>query len=170
MEQLLAYLDSIHPIPPDLKEAIKHACWKQLKRKVQIRRTLAIIENEIRTLTSGSLTQRVTCHRIAVPLLKELRFIDPGTITRCEASNNYTHFYLEGGEKLIVSRGLYEFANILAPYGIIRCHQSHLVNLFFIKSLLRKKEYVNELLLTDGTPVPVSRLRLDAVIKAMTGC
>jgi len=102
-------------------------------------------------------------HRIAILLMKETRFIDPADIIRCEAANNYTQIFLVSGEKLIASKGLYDFAEILKNYHFIRCHQSHLVNRKYIKSLL-SHDTVFELLLTEkGMRIPVSRLKKDLV-------
>lgn len=106
-------------------------------------------------------------HRIAIQLMKEIRFIDPADIIRCEAANNYTHIYLSIGEKLIASKGLFEFDEMLQPYHFIRCHQSHLVNRKYIKSLLTS-DTVFELQLTEkDARVPVSRLRKDLVKSAL---
>ena len=102
-------------------------------------------------------------HRIAIQLMKEIRFIDPADIIRCEAANNYTNIYLKTGEKLIASKGLFEFDDILKNYHFIRCHQSHLVNKKYIKSLLAN-DMVFELQLTErDTRIPVSRLKKDLV-------
>lgn len=102
-------------------------------------------------------------HRVAVQLMKEIRFIDPADIIRCEAANNYTHIYLKTGERLIASKGLFEFDEILKNYHFIRCHQSHLVNKKYIKSLL-SRDMVFELQLTEkDTRIPVSRLKKDFV-------
>jgi two-component system, LytTR family, response regulator len=102
-------------------------------------------------------------HRIAIQLMKEIRFIDPVDIIRCEAANNYTNIYLKTGEKLIASKGLFEFDDILKNYHFIRCHQSHLVNKKYIKSLL-SNDMVFELQLTErDTRIPVSRLKKDLV-------
>ena len=106
-------------------------------------------------------------HRIALPLLKEIRFVNPDEVIRCEAANNYTYFYLHTGEKLLVSRGIYEYDEMLKDYHFIRCHQSHLVNRRFIKSLL-KEDTISELLLIDDcSRIPVSRLRKDQVKDAL---
>jgi two-component system, LytTR family, response regulator len=94
-------------------------------------------------------------HRIALPGAKETRFIRPAQVIRCESSNNYTTFYLAGGEKWIVSRPMYEYDELLKDYGFIRCHQSHLVNKKYIRSWV--KEDGGYLLLEDNTPIPVSR-------------
>ncbi|MES2006408.1 MAG: LytTR family DNA-binding domain-containing protein [Bacteroidota bacterium] len=102
-------------------------------------------------------------HRIAIPLMKEIRFIAPSDIIRCEAANNYTHIYLHTGEKLVASKGLFEFDEILKNYHFIRCHQSHLVNRKYIRSLV-SKDIITELLLTENNAhIPVSRLRKDFV-------
>lgn len=102
-------------------------------------------------------------HRVAIQLMKEIRFIDPADIIRCEAANNYTHIYLKTGEKLMASKGLFEFDEILKNYHFIRCHQSHLVNKKYIKSLL-SRDMVFELQLTEkDSRIPVSRLKKDFV-------
>ena len=148
----------LKPIDPvELKKAVGRAMVKQKYNQTQdqIANMLSILKH------SG-----IFGHRIALPLMKELRFVNPEEIIRIEAANNYTHFYLIKNEKLIVSKGMFEFDDILEPYGIIRCHQSHMVNIKMIKSL-KRQDYVNELLLEDGSNVPVSRLRLEAVKDAM---
>lgn len=77
-----------------------------------------------------------------------------------QSSNNYTTFFLKD-EELVVSKPIYEYEEILRGYGFIRCHQSHLVNVRFIKSW--KKEYGDFLLLFDGTEIPISRGKRDSV-------
>jgi two-component system, LytTR family, response regulator len=94
-------------------------------------------------------------HRIALATAKEVRFVRPQEIVRCESSNNYTTFNLVTGEKLLVSRPIFEFEELLQDYGFLRCHQSHLVNKEFIRSWL--KEDGDFLLLEDGARLPVSR-------------
>lgn len=103
--------------------------------------------------------------RIALSTTEETRFVKTSEIIRCESSNNYTTFFLNNGERLLVSRPIYEYDELLSSYGFLRCHQSHLVNKAFIKSW--KKEYGDFLLSTDGTEVPISRGKKEAVKKAL---
>ena len=98
-------------------------------------------------------------HRIALPMMKEIRYVLPSDIIRCEARNNYTRFHLASGEILLISRGLYEFEKTLSFYGFIRCHHSHMVNRSFIRSLLTK-DYVHEFQLLDGNRIPITKQRL----------
>jgi two-component system LytT family response regulator len=112
------------------------------------------------------LNQKKDEHRIALATLKETRFVNTGSIVRCESSNNYTSFFLKDGEKLIVSKPIYEFEELLAGYGFIRPHQSYLVNLRYIKSFL--KEDGGTLLMEDGVQVPVSRSKKEDVLRALS--
>ena len=99
--------------------------------------------------------------KIALPTLQEIMYVRVDNIIRCEASNNYTVFYLQNGEKVLVCKTLKEFAELLTPHNFARTHQSHLVNLHFVKSFLR--EDGGTLLLTDQTKVPISRQNRDMV-------
>lgn len=94
--------------------------------------------------------------RIALPMFGETRYVNIADIVRCEADNTYTKFVLVSGEQVLVSKTLKEYADMLAGYSFLRAHQTHLVNMTYIKSWLR--EDGGCLLLTDGTKIPVSKL------------
>ncbi|SEM83630.1 two component transcriptional regulator, LytTR family [Mucilaginibacter gossypiicola] len=93
--------------------------------------------------------------KIALQQQSETRYVPLTDIIRCQADNTYTFFYLETGERLLVSKGLKEYADILPGDSFLRTHQSHLVNKHFVKSWL--KEDGGVLLLTNGDKIPVSR-------------
>ncbi|RYZ45427.1 MAG: response regulator transcription factor [Sphingobacteriales bacterium] len=94
-------------------------------------------------------------HRLALPTLRETRFVNPRDIIRCESSNAYTSFFLSSEEKIVVSKPIYEYEELLADFGFLRCHQSHLVNINFINSWLKKDG--DYLVLKNGQQIPVSR-------------
>ena len=103
--------------------------------------------------------------KIALPMQSEIRYIALSEIIRCEADNTYTFFFLINNEKLLVSKSLKEYADLLKPNGFIRTHQSHLVNPKFIKSWL--KEDGGVLLLTSGDKIPISKPNKEAVKLAL---
>ncbi|MES2278571.1 MAG: LytTR family DNA-binding domain-containing protein [Bacteroidota bacterium] len=105
--------------------------------------------------------------RIALPLFGETRYVNINDIIRCEADNTYTRFALNGGEQIMVSKTLKEYADMLIGYGFLRTHQSHLVNTAYIKSWLR--EDGGSLLLTDSTRIPVSKLNREKVREMLAG-
>jgi two-component system LytT family response regulator len=142
----------------ELKTAVQKVVQKTAGKK-QNRQ----LENLLQFLQQSQQRQE---HRIALPTFKETRFIKTDQIIRCESSNNYTTFYFEDGEKLLVSKPIFEYDELLEPYGFIRCHQSHLVNRKYIKSWV--KEDGGYLLLEDNTQLPVSRSKKEKVLQLIT--
>lgn len=136
----------------ELQQATQRAIAKH-QQKTQNKE----LKNLLSLLTTQSSKDE---QRIALNTLRETRFVKTGEIIRCQSSNNYTTFFLED-EELVVSKPIYEYEEILKDYGFIRCHQSHLVNIRYIKSW--KKEYGDFLLLYDGTELPISRGKKDSV-------
>lgn len=104
---------------------------------------------------------RTKSQKIALPTLQHTYYVKVDEIIRCEASNNYTTFYLKNSSPIMVSKALKEFVELLAPYNFKRSHQSHLVNLDYVKSL--KKEDGGTLWLEDGTIIPISRQNLEHI-------
>jgi two-component system LytT family response regulator len=104
-------------------------------------------------------------HKLALASVKEIRFVPTREIIRCESSNAYTQFYLTDGRSIMVSKPIFEYEELLLNYDFIRCHQSHLVNTTFIKSLV--KEDSGYLLLNDNTRIPISRGKKENVLKAL---
>lgn len=102
-------------------------------------------------------------HRIALPSAKETRFVPPAQIVRCESSNNYTTFYLQSGESILVAKPLFEYETLLQDYGFARTHQSHLVNKRYVRSLV--KEDGGYLLLDNGAQIPVARQKKEFIKK-----
>lgn len=81
-------------------------------------------------------------------------------IVRCETSGSYTTFFLEESRKIVVSRSLASFEEILCPPHFLRVHQSHLINVSKVK--LYEKRGV--LVMKDDIGVPVARSKKDTVM------
>lgn len=102
--------------------------------------------------------------RIALPMFSETRYVGINDIVHCKADNTYTRFFLADGEQVLVSKTLKEYADMLARYSFLRTHQTHLVNMAFIKSWIR--EDGGSLLLKDNTKIPISKVNR-ALVKDM---
>lgn len=90
-------------------------------------------------------------------VLKEtdvLHIVQLDEILWCNADGSYTVFYLTGDRKVMVSRHLKEFEDILSPNGFFRVHRSHLVNLNKIKKF--SKTDGGTIYLEGNTSLPVS--------------
>jgi two-component system, LytTR family, response regulator len=87
-------------------------------------------------------------------------------IIRAEADSNYTHFHLTGGKHVMVSRTIKEYEAMLTGTGLLRVHQSHLVNLNFVDKFIKRDG--GYLQLRDGSCIPVSPNLKKQVLKAIT--
>lgn len=140
---------------PELKQAVEKA-RERLLAKDKDRK----LENLIAYMQRG----QKEVPKIALPTLNEIRYIKIDEVIRCEASDNYTNFYT-GDEQILVCKTLKDFAELLQPHNFVRTHQSHLINIHFVKSLL--KEDGGALLMKDLTKVPISRQNKEMVKDAL---
>jgi two-component system LytT family response regulator len=74
---------------------------------------------------------------------------------------------LKNGEKVMASKTMKHFEDILAPLGFIRPHQSYIINAKFIEQY--NKRDGGFLVLTDGTSIPVSRHRKEEILTMFKG-
>jgi two-component system LytT family response regulator len=87
------------------------------------------------------------------------------SIVRCESENNYTMFYFTDKPKILVSKTLKEFEDLLSASGFFRVHQSHLINLTYVSKFKRFPE--SHVILTNGEKVPVSIRKRDILVKLL---
>jgi two-component system LytT family response regulator len=103
--------------------------------------------------------------KIALQMQSEIRYVSLSEIIRCEADNTYTHFFLSSKEKILVSKSLKEYADLLRPKGFLRTHQSHLVNPKYVKSWLKEDGGILQLI--TGEKIPISKPNKDTVKQAL---
>lgn len=139
-------------------EELKGAVQKAVSRKSNS------MEHLMAILKQGGQRQE---HRIALPSAKETRFVYVKDIIRCESNNSYTTFFMQDGEKIVVSVSIYEYTEMLGEYGFLRCHQSHIINKQFVRSMVKEGGFY--LQMQNGEKIPVSRDKKDWVKKEMLG-
>ena len=154
-------------------QAVKFAALDYLLKPIDIDELLNAVNKaeqklatQIQNVQLDFLLQQIkkpetTVSKIALPMQSEIRYVALSDIIRCEADNSYTFFFLANGEKILVSKSLKEYADLLTPNGFLRTHQSHLVNPKYVKSWL--KEDGGILLLTTAEKIPVSKPNKETV-------
>jgi len=115
---------------------------------------------------SENLQSRKKLKRIILHNADNLQLISITDIVRAEADSNYTRFTLSDGKHILVSRTIKEFDKLLSGSGMVRVHQSHLVNINFIDKYVRKDGAY--LILKDGTKIPVSPNLKKQILEALT--
>ncbi len=112
------------------------------------------INQNFKTFIENSQSPEGNPQKIILRSTDSVDVVDVMKIVRCESQSNYTIFYLTGGTKIMVSRTLKEYDDLLSSSGFLRVHQSHLVNIHFIKSYKRFPE--SQIVLTDNSKLPVA--------------
>lgn len=141
--------------PAELVHAVDKAT-QIILRKQENKRMQNLLENA-RTLDKQK--------KIALSVADKIEFVEINSIIRCESESNYTTFYLKSGEKLIVSKTLKDFDELLTPCNFLRVHQSHLINLDEIKSFVKSDGgYIR---MKDGSSISISRQRRNYVMEVL---
>jgi len=137
---------------------------------VAITRAREIINHEEEQLKMQALSENLAgkkvLKRIILRTSDALQLIAVSDIVRAEAESNYTHFHLAGGKHIMVSRTIKDYETMLSGSGLIRVHQSHIVNLNHIDKFF--KHDGGYLQMKDGTSVPVSANLKQKVLQAIT--
>jgi two-component system, LytTR family, response regulator len=118
-------------------------------------------ETELKITTFLSNLEKIK--KIVLRTNESIHIIPIRNIIRCEADVNYTTFYIENGDNLLVSKTLKDYAEMLEPSGFFRTHQSHLVNLDHI--IRYDKTEGGHLVMVDDSIVPVSSRKKDELFK-----
>ena len=103
------------------------------------------------------------CDTITLKTSDCLHLIKVDKIVRCESDNSYTTFHIDGDEKVMVSKSIKYYDDLLNDMGFYRVHQSHLVNKKYLsKYVKRDGGYIK---MQDGSSIPVSVRKKDEVVK-----
>ncbi len=98
-----------------------------------------------------------TPSRLVIPTSDGLEYLNPREIILIEADRSYSLFYLSGERKILVSKNLKEFQDLLGERNFFRPHNSYLINLRFVKKYVKRDGGYIEM--SNGAQVPVSRNR-----------
>lgn len=91
--------------------------------------------------------------KMALNTVDKIHIVELDDVVRLESEINYTKFYFKDQSKLMVTKTLKEFDKMLGGKQFVRVHQSHLINVDFIKEYSKQSMSV---VLKDGSEIPVS--------------
>jgi two-component system, LytTR family, response regulator len=103
-----------------------------------------------------------TDRKIVLKDMNAVYVVSVNSIIRCEASDNYTTFYLRDQSPIVVSRPLKEYEELLTPMKFFRAHQSHLINLSHLQQFNKREG--GSIKMKDGSEVPVSTRKREALL------
>lgn len=104
-------------------------------------------------------------NRLVLSSTEGLHFVELSDVIRLKSEGNYTTFHLINDEKIMVSKPMKSFLELL-PTSFFRTHQSNIVNLKYVRKFLR--EDGGYALTDDNAKIPVSRSKKEELIKLLT--
>lgn len=137
----------------ELKQAIEK--YKQKNSLPENKKLEQLIQN----------IQNKVPRKITLSTSEGLLFVEIDKIIRCEAQGAYTVFYLKDNRKIMVSKNLKEYENLLSDQGFVRVHNSHLVNIKEVQKFIKSDG--GTIILKDGTQVAVSNSKREEFLQLM---
>jgi two-component system, LytTR family, response regulator len=103
--------------------------------------------------------------KIVINTTESITMLNVSDIIRCESNRNYTYMYMANKKKIIVSKTLMEFEDILYKYSFLRIHKSHLINISYIEKYVKSDG--GYIMLTDGSKLPVAVRKKEFLFKEL---
>ena len=101
--------------------------------------------------------------KIVLKTSDSIHLVPIQNIVRCEADCNYTWVHFDIQPKILISKPLKHFEELLNEYGFIRVHQSHLVNVNHIIRIDKVDGGV--LVFADNAKIPISTRKRDDLFR-----
>jgi two-component system LytT family response regulator len=157
-------------------KAIKFSAVDYILKPININEFIAAVDKvtDKRTSTQGrddnfqTLLENVRSSlpgKLAIPTSDGMEYLNTKDIIRIEADRSYSWFFLVNHKKILVSRNLKEYQELLTDRNFFRTHNSHLINLEHVKKFIRHEGGAVEL--DDGSQVPISRGKRDLFLMQM---
>jgi two-component system, LytTR family, response regulator len=138
--------------PEELTEAVKHA---ETLIQEHFNTQLQALEENLRT----DIRQK---KKIVLKTLENIHLVEIQQIIFCESDGCYTIVHTIAGEKIMISKTLREFDDMLSESGFYRVHKSYLINLTHI--IRFEKQEGGYIILTGGEKVPVSSRKKEELL------
>ena len=157
-------------------KAIKYAAFDYLLKPVDIEELKTAVsrvansenpqtKKQIEFLQQNILHPKKQLNKLAIPTLEGLLFYDINDIIQLEANSNYTNIFFTNKTKIIASKTLKEFEELLPTDIFFRTHHSHLINLNYIKRYIKGDG--GQIELQNGSYVDVSRRKKEEFLKVI---
>jgi len=147
--------------PIDLNELriVVAKAEKRINREY-LNKNLEVLLNNIKTSSQYK-------HRIALPAPEGLLFVNVSDIIYCESDGPYTKFIFKQADKIVTSKHLKEYEDLLSGYDFFRIHKSSLVNLQEIQKYIRGDG--GQLIMSNGVTLNVSKQRKEDFLNIYSG-
>ncbi|MBA4153336.1 LytTR family DNA-binding domain-containing protein [Flavobacterium sp.] len=150
----------LKPVDPEELQKVIHKIKNVLAKSDNYAHIDLLLENIRRKVDNFK--------RIALSTSDGIHLFEISDIIRCESEDNYTKFFIKNNKPILISKTLKEYEDLLTEHGFERIHQSHLINLVYLKSYIKRDGgYV---VMADNSNLPISQRkkeRLQELLKTL---
>lgn len=139
----------------DLQNAVERL---SKQRKLQTKDKMELLRSSLTLIKSQE-------EKIAVPTNDGLEFIPIKNIVHIESNSNYSKLFFIDGKSILVTKLLGEFEEILKAYNFFRIHNSHLINISYIKKYIRGEG--GQVEMQNGAVIDVARRKKEEFLKIL---
>ena len=100
--------------------------------------------------------------KIIIKTTENIHLLDMKNIISCESDNSYTTIHTSEGDKIVVSKTLKDYEDLLADCGFYRVHKSFLINLLQIKRFERQDG--GSIVMSNDLKIPVASRKRDELL------
>jgi two-component system LytT family response regulator len=104
-------------------------------------------------------------NKLGLPMIDSIQYVDIEDILYCEANAGYTVFVLKNKEKIMVSKPLLTYENLLSESGFFRIHDKYLISLKEVNRYIRGRG--GQVELNSGEQLDVSLRKKNAFLHAL---
>jgi two-component system LytT family response regulator len=145
--------------PIDPEELI--ACVSKAQKNIQSKSIEAQYKNLQESLGTMAFAER----KMILKDSESIYVIKLADIIYCMADGPYTTFYLQGNQKITISKNLKEYEDLLESLGFARPHRSYLIN---IRRITRfDKADGGMLIMENNQQIPVSVRKKEEIMEML---
>ncbi len=136
-----------------------------------VKRAKNLVEKEnlslkLNALFSNISAQNQKAKKLILHTDKNIHIVDTKDIIRCESDAGYTKIFLVNNKKIVVSKNLKHFEELLTEFGFFRSHQSHLINNNYIDHFTKIDG--GYIVMKDGEKIPLAQRKKEIFLKILS--
>lgn len=154
--------------------AIKLSCLAYLLKPIDPKELIEVFEKfkekseainyakRIEVLLAGIDATKTANQKIAIPHSKGFAVFDSKELICCQADGKYTIVFAKDGKKIVSSKNIGDFEEILNPSMFFRCHKSYIINIEEVVDFIKEG---NQVVLSNEMSLDVSFRKKDDFLK-----
>ncbi len=158
-------------------KAFKFSAIDYVLKPIESNELISAIQTAINTLSEKNVVSGIDVleanyinhkkefKKIILKTIDSIYSVSVKDIVRCESDVNYTRFFLNDGRKILLSKPLKEYDELLSEFGFFRIHQSHLINLDYFEQI--KKLNGGFAVMKDGSEIPISSRKKELFLQTI---